>query len=276
MSKEITTLDYSDKAVINTLKQTVAIGATDAEFAMFSEFCKSTGLNPFKKEIWFIKAGGRVQIMTGINGFLAIANSHPQYDGLEIDVEVDQQGNPLKAVCKVYRKDRGRPSIGIALMKEFVKPTPIWKQMPSVMLTKVAKSIALREAFPQELNGMYTAEEMPSEYSLVPVNNNGATVEISGAVTVADNLKQEKEEWTGNIPLGFGKHKDVNWCDVNPEYLHWLFNNTNGEKAINAGFEIARREEEQQKRFEAINEEAAKAQSEFDADEIPDFKGSEA
>lgn len=157
-------INYEDGAVIATLRQTVAQGATDAEFAMFTQFCRSTGLNPFKKEIWFIKTGGRVQMMTGINGFLAIANSHPQFDGMEVDVEVTQQGQPLKATCKVYRKDRRFPSVGVALMSEFRKETPIWKQMPSVMLTKVAKSIAIREAFPQELNGLYTEEEMPREY----------------------------------------------------------------------------------------------------------------
>jgi len=158
-------INFEDNRVIETLKQTVAQNASPEEFAMFTQFCKSTGLNPFKKEIWFIKAGGRVQIMTGINGYLAIANSHPQFDGMEVDVEVAQNGRPLKAVCKVYRKDRRFPSVGIALMSEFEKPSPIWKQMPSVMLQKVAKSIALKEAFPQELNGLYTEEEMPREFS---------------------------------------------------------------------------------------------------------------
>lgn len=163
MSTEL--INYESKETLTTLKQTVAQGATDVEFQMFVQFCKSTGLNPFKKEIWFIKAGGRVQMMTGINGFLAIANAHTQFDGMEIDVETDNQGSPLKAVAKVYRKDRKYPSVGIALMKEFKKDTPIWRQMPSVMLTKVAKSIAIREAFSQELNGLYTQEEMPPEYA---------------------------------------------------------------------------------------------------------------
>lgn len=250
MSKEITTLDYSDKAVINTLKQTVAIGATDAEFAMFSEFCKSTGLNPFKKEIWFIKAGGRVQIMTGINGFLAIANSHPQYDGLEIDVEVDQQGNPLKAVCKVYRKDRNRPSIGIALMKEFVKPTPIWKQMPSVMLTKVAKSIALREAFPQELNGLYTVEEMPAEYSL----KDAPKPEVITAEIVQPEPKSDV--WTGQEVVTGGKYKDSLWCELPADYLEYIRHRGSKLTQANAEKEISRREEVQQGIFNDINEEA--------------------
>lgn len=162
-NKELISIDYADPKVIETIKATVAIGSTDTELAMFLELCKGTGLNPFKKEVWFIKSSGRVQIMTGLNGFLSIANSHPQYDGMEVDVDDDE--NPRKATCKVYRKDRKYPAVGVALMKEYKKGTPIWNQMPRVMLTKVAKSIALREAFPQELNGLYTVEEMPPEYA---------------------------------------------------------------------------------------------------------------
>lgn len=156
-------IDYNDQKMIATIKGTVAKDATPEEFVMFMELCKASGLNPFKREVWFIKAGGRAQIMTGIGGFMAIANSHPMYDGMV--VEVDDDENPTKATCSVYRKDRKFPSVGVALMKEYRKSGPTWQQMPRVMLTKVAKSIAIREAFPQELNGLYTAEEMPEEYS---------------------------------------------------------------------------------------------------------------
>lgn len=289
-TKDLIAIDYTDKSVINTLKQTVAIGATDAEFGMFTQFCQSTGLNPFKKEIWFIKAGGRVQLMTGINGFLAIANSHPQYDGLEIDIEVDQNGNPLKAVCKVYRKDRSRPSIGIALMKEFMKPTPIWKQMPSVMLTKVAKSIALREAFPQELNGMYTQEEMPPEYSLTDKVEPGAVIVADAlpapeasqseampeGVTPMDIVKARewenvKNTWSGQAIVNFGKHKGKTWAELSAEYVEWLFHNTKGDLATQAGFEIHRREQVEQEMFEEINNQAAKVSEDFDNDPLPEF-----
>jgi phage recombination protein Bet len=157
-------IDFSDRTIVQTLKSTVAQNLTDSEFLLFAEHCKATRLNPFKKEVWAIKAGGRLQIMTGINGFLAIANAHPQYDGME--VEVDDDTKPTKATCKVYRKDRKFPAVGVALMREYGKDSPVWKQMPRVMLTKVAKSIAIREAFPQELNGLYTVEEMPSGYNV--------------------------------------------------------------------------------------------------------------
>lgn len=169
---------FEDAEIVKTLKQTVAQNLSNEEFVLFAQFCKSTKLNPFKKEIWAIKAGGRLQLMTGINGYLAIANAHPQYDGMEVDVEVNDKGRPIKATAKAYRKDRRFPSVGIALMSEFAKNTPMWSQMPSVMLTKVAKSIALREAFPQELNGLYTEEEMPREYSSQAIQEPAIEVKV--------------------------------------------------------------------------------------------------
>jgi len=174
-------INYSDPKMIQTLKDTVAIGATDAELAMFSGLCEATGLNPFKKEVWFIKTKGytkkdgtvvapRVQIMTGINGFLAIANKHPMFDGMECEIKRDKDGYITSAIAKVYRKDRKYPSVFEALWSEYYIPNTygnkgVWETKGSVMIAKCAKSMALREAFPQELNGLYTEEEMPPLYA---------------------------------------------------------------------------------------------------------------
>ena len=80
MSKELTTTNNLE--MLQALRNTVAPGLTEPEFLLFAEMCRATGLNPATKEIWAIKAGGRLQLMTGINGFLRIANSHPQFDGM--------------------------------------------------------------------------------------------------------------------------------------------------------------------------------------------------
>lgn len=190
MSTELTVqtgrdaLNYNDASLLATIKATIAADATDDEFKMFVEFCKGTGLNPFKKEIWFIKTkekrwysqkeqkeiviAPKVQMMTGIAGFYAIANSHPQYDGMEETViERGPGGKILRATAKVWRKDRRFPSVGVAEWAEYAPADDsksIWATKPSVMIAKVAESIALRKAFPNELNGLYTTEEMPKDY----------------------------------------------------------------------------------------------------------------
>lgn len=160
--KQLTT--QNNVEMLNTLRNTVAPGLTDSEFALFVEIVKSTGLNPITKEIWPIKVNGRLQPMTGINGFLRIANSHSMFDGMEVEFD-KEEGRIVAATAKVYRKDRRFPAVATAFMAEYGKPTPIWKQMPSVMLAKCAKSLAIREAFVQELGGLYTQEEMPAEFA---------------------------------------------------------------------------------------------------------------
>lgn len=184
MTNSLPTNNTLDEKAINLIRTTIAPTASAEEFGMFIEYCKSTGLNPFKKEIWFIKTPGyrkkdgttapaRVQIMTGINGYMTIANRHPMFDGMECTVEYKEKGDSkyiIGATAKVYRKDRRFPSVATALWNEYYKPNPygnkgVWEQMPSIMIAKCAKSLALREAFPQELNGLYTEEEMPASHS---------------------------------------------------------------------------------------------------------------
>lgn len=170
---DLVKIDYNDPKVIATLKATVAQGLNDAEYRLFAEQCRTTGLSAVKKEIWAIKAGGRLQIMTGIQGYHQIANSHFQYDGIESGL-VGKGGEYLPltypgedyigAWAKVYRKDRRLPHEGVTFLKEYDKGVGNWKSMKRVMINKCAESVALRKAFPQELNGLYTQEEMPHDY----------------------------------------------------------------------------------------------------------------
>lgn len=170
--------DYTDEKLLLTLKNTVAKGATHEEFAMFRELCVGTGLDPFLKEIWFIKTGSRSQLMVGLNGYLKIANNHQMFDGMETTTEKDESGKLISATCKVYRKDRRVPSTATVYMAEYGKSTPIWRQMPHVMLEKCAKSVAIREAFVQQLSGTYTAEEMPQGFDLKKAGVPGAEARL--------------------------------------------------------------------------------------------------
>src|SRR5690606_31505852 len=99
---------------------------------------------------------------------------HPQFDGIETEL-AEESGRIIKAVAKVYRKDRSRPMTAEAYFAEYNKGYGNWKTMPRVMLSKCAESMALRKAFPQELNGLYTTEEMPREFSEPIPNGNGHT-----------------------------------------------------------------------------------------------------
>jgi len=160
-----------DAEMIQTLKQTVAKGATDAEFFMFRQICESTGLNPFLKEIWCavpMKNGqrnpyGQVLIMASRDGYLRVANEHPMFDGIQTRVERDEKNIPIKAVCTVWRKDRAHPTIAEAYFNEYYKPSyndkpGIWDIYKSAMISKVAEVLALKRSF--SINGVVTEEEI--------------------------------------------------------------------------------------------------------------------
>lgn len=264
-NKELMTIDFNRGEVVKTLKATVAQGLTDAEFLLFAEHCKGTGLNPFKREVWAIKVSGRLQLMTGIGGYFTIANRHPKFDGYEEGyVSKDGQELPdtyagndyIGAWCKVYRKDRKVPAKGVAFMAEYNKGHGNWKTMPRVMIMKCAESIALRKAFPQELNGTYTAEEMPREFA--PPKDDGGN---SGApaVVVADDLPKPKKssEWDGSEKVGTGKNAESQWADLNDNQLFWYRDECKN-KALkaNAEKELARRFKLESPDFDDINKEA--------------------
>jgi len=146
---------YDQPAMIETIRQTVCKGATDAQFRMFIEVCRGSGLNPFLREIWFVPSVG---IMAGRDGYLAVANKHPQFDGMETRVERDEKNVPIKATCTVWRKDRGHPIICEAYYNEYKKASGVWSQYPSAMISKVAEVLSLKRSF--AINGVVTEEEV--------------------------------------------------------------------------------------------------------------------
>ena len=62
--------------------------------------------------------------------------------------------------CEVYRSDKKFPIKSSVSMEEYDKKQSSWKTMPMVMIRKCAMVTALREAFPEELQGLYDADEI--------------------------------------------------------------------------------------------------------------------
>ena len=164
-----------DREKIDLIKQTVAKGATDLELDLFLHACKRTGLDPLMKQIyaikrWNAKAGKEeMAIQTGIDGYRLIADRTGQYAGSdEATYMVGEDGYPDVASVTVYKLVGGVrcPFGSSARWKEYCQtnkqgePTAMWTKMPYLMLAKCAEALALRKAFPAELSGVYTHEEM--------------------------------------------------------------------------------------------------------------------
>ncbi|MBF0365743.1 MAG: recombinase RecT [Oligoflexia bacterium] len=70
----------------------------------------------------------------------------------------------MASKISVIRDGFIEPLTATALFREYVpsndKQAFVWKKFPSLMIAKVAEMLALRRAFPHELSGLYSQEEM--------------------------------------------------------------------------------------------------------------------
>lgn len=168
MSTALAKIDEGSlESKVELIKRTVAVGATDDELALFMHQVKKTGLDPLARQIYFIKRQGKGTIQTGIDGYRLVAERTGNYAGNDDPVfqELEGAANPLKATVTVWKIVAGKrcPFTASAIWREYYPGDAqgwAWKKMPHVMLGKVAEALALRKAFPAELSGVYTHDEM--------------------------------------------------------------------------------------------------------------------
>src|SRR5680860_144426 len=166
VEKTISVMNSYTTEEIEILKTHLAKGATDTELAYFLTVCKQTNLDPFSKQIYFVKRGGEMTIQTGIDGYRAIAEQTGALAGIEDAIyDTEEAKNPNKASVTVKRRV-GNDIIGFTASARWSEYFPgekmgfMWKKMPFLMLGKVAESLALRKAFPTNLSGLRVSEEM--------------------------------------------------------------------------------------------------------------------
>ena len=178
-----------------TIVQNYIVGTssniTMQEFKFFTELCKVRKLNPFLKEAYCIKYGSEpATIVVGKDVIIKRAVNHPQYDGKETGIIVQDENGEIKervgcfyapgeaivgGWAKVYRKDRSYPEYmsvsfaEVAQKKRNGELNSNWANKGATMIEKVAKVRALREAFVDELAGMYEAEEFGEEIKTAPI-----------------------------------------------------------------------------------------------------------
>jgi phage recombination protein Bet len=151
-----------DKTLI---RQTVAKGASDAEFKLLLYTASKYDLDPLVKQIWCVKYGDKpAAIYTSRDGFLHLAHKSGQFDGMET-AAVRDGGKLVGAKCSVWRKDFNRPFVVEVSLSEYNTNQNQWSKMPETMIKKVAESQCLRRAF--DISGLYEPGEMGDEGEIV-------------------------------------------------------------------------------------------------------------
>jgi phage recombination protein Bet len=167
--------------------------ASPGDLAVYFHQCQRTGLDPFARQIYMIgrKAKENNQwvtkqtIQTGIDGFRLIGRraadrAHETLgyedtqwcgtDGVWRDVWTDTEA-PVAARAVVLRNGQRFPAVAHTV--EYVQtykdqggnehPNTMWTKMVRNQIAKCAEALALRKAFPQDLSGLYTDDEMRAQ-----------------------------------------------------------------------------------------------------------------
>ena len=191
---------------------------TDAEIMYFMHLCRANQLNPFIREAYLIKYGSEpATLVTAKDALEKRAIKNPNYNGKKVGIYVmnketeeliKKEGTVyLKAKeevvgawCTVYRKDWENPVTVEVNIDEYIgrkkdgTPNTNWKNKPVTMITKVAKAQALREAFIEDLSGMYEQEEINAD---IPLDNTPISdIEDIEIIDETNNSDTSSEEQT--------------------------------------------------------------------------------
>lgn len=162
------------------IKRYLVIGdadkVTDQEVLLFAKLCQYQGLNPFLREAYLVKYGSSpAQNITSKAALEKRAARCKDYRGFEAgiivrrpDGTIEQRPGTFYAEdeqlvggwAKVYVDGYVVPVETTATLREYSTGKALWASKPATMIRKVAKVCALREAFPDDMQGMYAAEEL--------------------------------------------------------------------------------------------------------------------
>jgi phage recombination protein Bet len=187
------TASHPDKNVltpeqIELIKRTIAVGATDDELKLFLYTAQRLGLDPFARQIYFVKRKRRNpqtgqyeevgQALVGIDGLRAIAERTGCYAPGPEPTFTYKDGKLYSATAYVKKLVAGEwhTVAATAFFDEYKQVDKqgnlmgLWGTMPHNQLAKCAEALALRKAFPIQLSNVYIPEEMDQAENPVTID----------------------------------------------------------------------------------------------------------
>jgi hypothetical protein len=147
-------------------------------------------------------------IQAGIDGLRSIAERTGQLDGsitewcgpdgAWVDVWLDSKP-PAAAKTILHRKGASHPFVGVARFADYNAGQGLWSKMPAAMIAKCSEALALRKAFPADLSGVYSTDEMdqavePVTVTAAPVKGDAKVFQAGkAAIAKADSMDKLKE-----------------------------------------------------------------------------------
>lgn len=147
------------------------VNITDEEIFLFLQICKTKKLNPILKQIYLIPYKGRYTACISIDGYRSIGVATGEYEGQTTPLFCGPDGvwkeiwsesrPPFAAKVGIYRKGFREPLYKIAEWGMYGKAEGLWKSGGRAhMLAKCAECLCWRAAFPEELAGTFSREEL--------------------------------------------------------------------------------------------------------------------
>lgn len=218
MSKELSVnsipviSDEQWNLVKRTLMDSDTVQFSDDEFKLFVNQAKRTGLDPFTRQIYATKTGGKMTVQATIDGLRLIAQRSGEYQGQTRPIWFDDDGNEYRVwpkkkgypyACEVgiYKSGFKEPLYAMAIFDEYVakhkdfktkeiKIGYMWQKMPALMIAKVAEALAIRKAFPNDTSGIYSSEEISNDEEF----NKARNVNDEEQFTLKDAKNLQKKE----------------------------------------------------------------------------------
>lgn len=180
--------------------------ASDSDIVKFMMLCKARELDPWVGDAYLVgydsDDGPVFSLITAAQALLKRAEISPGYDGMESGVIVSTKGGEIVnregdlvldgetlvgGWARCFRKDRTHSSYDALKLSTFTTGKSRWAKDPAGMIVKCAESSALRKAFPTQLGGLYSREEMDHLSETRIENRSAANI---APVAMASNLDQ--------------------------------------------------------------------------------------